>query len=270
MKISEIVKASNGKLESVEVEKNGVSLTGICVQNADRQNCVSAVIYQEDVDRMTEDCETYEIAAEVVGNFLRERTGEVKYDFLGILSNPEEVAKRLQIRAMAEQNVPSKITPAKIWNGIAFCYHIVFADVEDGAASLAPSDTIEEVKEKFGLSDSELWDLAVKNTEDISTIEENPIGLPMTITSNKNAYFGISGILVSEDFRKKALDKMGSAFYVIPSSIHEAILYGEGIAEASDLKKMHLEVQESAVAPTDRLTKNIFLCKENGELVVAA
>lgn len=66
-------------------------------------------------------------------------------------------------------------------------------------------------------------------------------------------------VLQYPEFLDQAAETMGGDFFVLPSSVHEVLLVpDDGSMELSNLEQMVREVNETQVAPADRLSDNVF------------
>lgn len=80
---------------------------------------------------------------------------------------------------------------------------------------------------------------------------------PMNILRNKEKANG-AGLILFENVQKDIFEKIGS-YYVLPSSIHEVLIIPQNEApEVSELYQMVKEVNETQVAPEDRLTDTVY------------
>lgn len=69
--------------------------------------------------------------------------------------------------------------------------------------------------------------------------------------------FGAS-VLAYKGIAEKVRRLFGSGYYILPSSVHEVILLGEGTADADNLKAMVVEANRSVVEPHDVLSDGVF------------
>nr|MCR5776075.1 DUF5688 family protein [Lachnospiraceae bacterium] len=80
----------------------------------------------------------------------------------------------------------------------------------------------------------------------------------MFVATVKGNTHGAS-VLAYEDFMDKAAEKLGGDFFILPSSLHEVILIPDnGQFEVDTLKAMVKDINESQVAPEDRLTNSVY------------
>lgn len=78
------------------------------------------------------------------------------------------------------------------------------------------------------------------------------------VCTNESKVHGAS-VLMYPEFMDQAAEKIGGDFYVIPSSIHECLLYpANEVENYRDLEAMVREVNETQVAPKERLSDNVY------------
>ena len=80
----------------------------------------------------------------------------------------------------------------------------------------------------------------------------------MFVLSNKSKVNGAS-ILLDKQMMQKVIDKVGTDFYILPSSIHECLVVpATQDMEPSDLVAMVREVNQTNVEICDRLSDEIY------------
>lgn len=269
MNINEIVNASNGKLESKEVEKNGKVLNCIFIKNG--VETTSSIIYEESVEELTNECKTVEEAVDTVYNYLKEcdnsdEKKSVQEMAQDILSSSEKILDNLQIRVISAKNVGTK-EPIKTFGDMAFFYQIFF-DCGDGASALIPKESIERIKDELGVADEEIWNRAVKNTA--NTLNYSSFMGIMPVVSNEHLYYGSSILFVSGDTRLDVAEKIGSGeYFIIPSSVHEVILVPDDKERSAEDLKVMLDSVNPTLSDTDYLSEHIYYVDGDGRLSVA-
>lgn len=86
---------------------------------------------------------------------------------------------------------------------------------------------------------------------------------PFIIASTPNKIKG-AGIGLADH---SVLRKMGGDVYILPSSIHEVLYMKDNGVNPEELKKMVREVNETQVAPTDRLSDNVYIYKVDTDTI---
>lgn len=62
---------------------------------------------------------------------------------------------------------------------------------------------------------------------------------------------------------KQALEEKYGEFYILPSSVHEALVMPKSVGEAGDLLQMVTTINKAGVAPADFLADNVYICKNS-------
>lgn len=83
------------------------------------------------------------------------------------------------------------------------------------------------------------------------------------VISYCSGYLG-AGVIVTKELANYVSDK----YYIVPSSIHELLLFPKNIIELEDLREMVADVNREQVAPKDRLSDNVYVISD-GNLIVA-
>lgn len=78
--------------------------------------------------------------------------------------------------------------------------------------------------------------------------------------------------LMYPGIKEKIAEIIGGDYFLLPSSIHEIMVIPDnGEHSPEDLAKMVKEINNSEVAPEDRLCNRVFrYCEKDGEMIVAA
>ena len=153
---------------------------------------------------------------------------------------------------------------------------------DDGIASIAIT---EDILERTGLSMDDLKTASLKNMKGIADIVSmtemlrsltgndcmtlDDCAAPIWVVTNNERFFGAASIML-ETVQQALQDKLGSCFYILPSSVHECLaVSATADTDAIELAKMVREINESCVALEDRLQDSVYIFKD-GELSVAA
>lgn len=131
----------------------------------------------------------------------------------------------------------------------------------------------------WGISEDELFNIAIENTKHrtyIRTMKEivlerapkeerefleaciGPMPDNNYVVSNREMQYGASAFLDIETIEAIA-DKHESDVYIIPSSIHEILLYvDDGVMTIDDINEMVRSTNESCVEPNERLSNHAY------------
>lgn len=97
-----------------------------------------------------------------------------------------------------------------------------------------------------------------------------PSQLPMYVLTNSRRYLGGANLL-REDLLKSFAKQHQCGFFILPSSIHEAILIPEtaGVAP-QNLKEMLMEINVAAVTPEEWLSDEVYYYSAEQERILLA
>jgi hypothetical protein len=253
--------------EACNTIKNGVELEGIRILT---DSNVAPVIYTERFTSEAQDEELEDVVSAVIATYNSNKafTFDVRR-----LQEREFVLNGLYIglQKASTEEIEKKESG---FDGIESYLYIRGNDEERGIFSIKATKNI---LDGAGVSESEAWEQAEKNTEAESDIvnmvkimaemagqeydEENDNDeFQMYVITNKSRCKGAAAIL-----NKKMLQEFGKRYHtdrivVLPSSVHEMILvpYAEEL-NLDDLNAMVREVNDTQVDPTERLTNKAYI-----------
>ena len=89
--------------------------------------------------------------------------------------------------------------------------------------------------------------------------EEIATGEPMMLVATVEGSFMGASVIQYPGFMDQAAEKIGGDFFVLPSSIHEVLLIpDDGTQDYHDLAEMVQTINETQVAPAERLSDNVY------------
>lgn len=194
--------------------------------------------------------------------------------------------------------------PHRIENDIALEYHILISNDNGNIGTVKITN---EMCQMHGTNEEELHNISLCNTErlfpqtfrkmedvikDIMMREmfENPELMTndekkmldgmfaSANTDNSSMYVlsneeGVDGaaVLFYPGIREEIAAKLGSDYFVLPSSLHETLIVpNDGLMSPKELREMVKEVNATQVAPEERLTDNVyFYNRKTKELTIA-
>ena len=266
---NKITEISGMAAEETQVEKNGTKRTGIVIGNGH----VKPTLYPRDfgnigIDEMAEKmvkiakdhmnvsfdnviehlCE-WEFCKDRLELCVRHKSHDTRLitqDFL-------DLEKYVRVRVNDEATAPVSKSMVDAWG-------VSQEEVFDNATVLSPkvrsmNDMMRSIIEGNGCAD-ELDDLILPDDE------------MMLVVTNEKQYNG-SSALVLDCFWKKLRERLGSDFFIIPSSIHELLVVATGSDSADIIKSMVRDVNDTQVAPDERLSYSVYEYKD-GKIQIAA
>ena len=269
VQIKEVIKNNDTRLTGLMLQREGETITPTLYLEPFFEMYVEDKAFIGNV--MTRIADTYVEAIEK-SPYSQDAENIIK-NILDWENVKEKVLPRLVNRDFNEENL--KIGPYALYDtDLAVTYHISLGSDEDG--SEASVRITNEMLEKYGISERELFNQAVENMNLINppvlqSMVEVLTGLmgadpedlgveddgSMYVVSNKSKVFGAAAVL-DKDFMKEVFEKIGDCF-ILPSSVHELIFVPKKTeAKVSDLNAMVTEVNETQVAPNEVLSDHAY------------
>lgn len=173
---------------------------------------------------------------------------------------------------------------------------VIYRIVIDSEPEIVSSVINNECAREIGLTEAQLFRAAIRNTkrifplvikhmyellmemqneiqvplgEDIGMPEVAP-EFPIFVISNDKHCWGASALLYEEALYELS-EKIGSDLYVIPSSIHELIVFcADYVAQPEDIASFVAEINKEAVPINERLSNQVYRYDRNLRKVVLA
>lgn len=238
-----------------------------------------------------------EIVENIVGNYESHKGDFNKHqDIQWEISKFRKAKKKIYFRLInAERNRELlEQIPHMEFLDMAVVFYLLVSNEEEGIGSIRVSN---ELQERWGVSVREMYDCAMKNTENLfpakltclqsvlgkmlfkmESEEEDGFnmdylkisaraGEPLVLT-NKNGINGFAVILY-KDCLKTLGEQLGQDFYILPSSVHESLLVpanGE-VGNPKQLRDMVREVNASCVEPEDYLSDEVYYYDREREMI---
>lgn len=285
-------------------KNNGMEMTGIVAKYTGRT--ISPTIYINSLYRegMTEE-EIIE-AADILCEELQTSEFEEDVDLSGFTTF-EKAKNRLAFKLIhAEKNKELlKDVPHRLFHNLAIVfYYVVTESPFYGKASILVRDNY---KKRWGASTDELMELALKNTPEllpwtindmedvmrdilaesiksnakedfldekwlddlISQMSENQEKkIPMYVLTNKQKLYGAACMLYPGVLKKFA-EKIKQDFYILPSSIHEAILIPANAGcDQQSLHEIVTDINRTQVAADEILADSVYFYSKSRDTVV--
>lgn len=135
-------------------------------------------------------------------------------------------------------------------------YQYMYINLGDELMTRVTPDTISMIE----IAEEELWKCATENTRKETHAEMTPFG--MVIITGKNMNYGASGVLFKENIEEaaKMLGKDVRELILIPSSVHEIIVFSDGDITMDEINKFIREANSdtSVVSPEEVLYDKAF------------
>ena len=198
----------------------------------------------------------------------------------GWLKDYDQVKEHLFIRVSdaKENEAFLAMSPHKEVDGLAISYHIAFEGLHGVEASTPVSY---KMMEMFGVTAEQLHADALESSQRLYPVKFRSMneimaemmggidadmmpmmgpqdGPQLMVLTNMQGIHG-AGALFYPGQLDAIAQQVGSDFFVLPSSVHETlILADDGTAEPDSLQFMVREINQSTVAPEDRLSDFVY------------
>lgn len=166
-----------------------------------------------------------------------------------------------------------KTVPHTDFEDISIVYRVVFNTDSLGMASALITNPM---LDHFGITKLQLHSDAITNAPEnfpvslrsMQEVISEMIGVDADMMPGEQGAMYIAtcnkgmngaGCIFYPDFMNQAAEKLGGDFYILPSSVHEAILlHDDGLMNYKELEAMVRDVNSSQVDPKDRLSNSVY------------
>ena len=269
---------ANITLEEV-TKGNDRQLTGLMIRR-DGENTLPTIYLEPYADQLAQGRPVEEIMKEIV-QIRTEQDYRLPFEVPG-LTDYSQVKPLLSIRLCdPEQNRKFlEDKPHTSCGVLAAAYRIQIMENPDGAASAAVTDSMlslwgitkEQLHQDALAAETARSHVCLYSMADMmeemttSTKAENlfdhdgsleETAMPLYVLTNSARLNG-AGMLARDGVLDKVGDLIGKNFYVLPSSVHEVLILPDtGNQKEKELEQMVKEINETQVAPEDRLSDKV-------------
>jgi len=216
-------------------------------------------------------------AVDVINNGIDKRP-EIDVAALTDYSQMKEKLAMEVVSAEANKDMLQNV-PHQNMEDMAVVYRFVLNSDEDGRASILVTN---QILDHMGVTPEQLHADALENAPQIKPAEIKGMSEVMVemMGYDQAAMMGIvpvapedeqmfvatvpdkvhgAGVLAYQDFMDQAAERAGGDFFILPSSIHEVLIVPDnGKMDLKELENMVKEVNETQVAPADKLTDSVY------------
>lgn len=251
------------KIKTQKVRKNNnVIYYGLIIQKPE-QNIAPTIYLNGFYDMYLSGMDMEDVVQCIMDTY---KKGEVKESInMDFFCNFEEVKDRIAYRLInAERNKELlEQIPHILFMDLAICFYYAFYQEELGEGMILIHNSHMEM---WGTNHKELMKLAEENTGRMlppsfvsmktllrEMFEEN-VDPGLYVLTNEKKCQG-AAVLLYPHVLEEAAEKLGGSFYVLPSSIHEVILFKDsGHENTKGLKEMIREANDTQVATEEILS----------------
>ena len=269
------------------VQKNNEALDSITITSPESNVCPTIYLnsfYEEYKDGKDIESIMDKIADIRVNN-------EISNDFdVSMITDFDQVKDKIAARLVGLEDNAELLSqrPHETMADIAVTYSVMLGENENGLMSVPITN---QLMETWGTTKDELYELALTNMDklepstfrtmnevladimipkimedsgvDRETAEQMvsdmmPPEDKMFVLSNEQKLNGASALL-DDKMMDQVAEKIGGDFYILPSSVHEVLIVpADAGMELRDFEAMVQEVNETQVAPQDRLSNHVY------------
>lgn len=265
------------KVNKVNVTKDGVRL-------AKNDSVISPTLYLDDMFEHYKKCESLpDVMKNIADVFKRALTNGKRFEDINLQG--ENVKKKIVFQLInAELNKELiENCPHRSFKDLEVIYRIYLEKNENGVMSSIINNSLANA---LGLSEQELFDLAVENTRRINPVkitnmnvlikelfsqqgmpdemmdiamQDLPIENPMYIISNESGMNGAVSMMYEDDMHNLA-EKLNDDLYILPSSVHEVIAVpAKSFKDNPEyLTDMVYQVNMGVLDVADRLSNEVY------------
>lgn len=256
-KVEDALNEKGIKCEIRTVTKNGVDLQAMCIGNGS----VRPTVYFEDYDTPEE------MVAAIEKFDTNNQTRESLREQIKGIENYENAKDRV-VRVVMNMKNQEKCPMIPLAGDVGWIFRI---DFNEGTAMIT-----HEILKAWGVdldtlfADSKVWGSHIQSMDEVVAqmtgceLSEDMPKSPLYVVTNERKCFGFSNVFCTSA-QSELEEIVGNEFYIIPSSIHEAIVCPIDVMEPDNLKQMIREVNSTKVSPSDFLSDILYVYR-NGKI----
>ena len=269
------------------VQKNNEALDAITITSPDSN--VSPTIYLNSFYEDYQNGQDMDTILDHIADIRVEH--EVSQDFdVSKITDFDQVKDHIAARVVGIEDNSDLLDqrPHAVMDDLAVTYCVMLGEDANGSMSVPITN---QLMETWGVTQEELHDLAKANQEELTpstfksmnevmaemmipqmmsdmgvdreTAQEMiesmmPPEDKMYVLSNEQKLNGAAALL-DDKMMNQIAEKVGGDFYILPSSVHEVLIVpADAGMDLKDLEAMVQEVNETQVAPQDRLSDHVY------------
>ncbi len=253
------------------IKNNDLKLRGITIRSEESNICPTIYLEQyfrayeagEEMDKILADIADVRVKNDVKDSFDVDRIT----DFARV---KDMIVPRLVNREQNSEALAGR--PYSVITDLAVTYHILLSLNKRSASTPVTNDLLKV----WGVEIEELHETAVHNMVRLipstfrgmsavmnalsggKTNVLDPEDEMLFVLSNEEGWYGASAVL-DDRIMKNVFEQVGKDFFVLPSSVHELLVVPRNLEmDAEQLKEMVISINESEVAPEERLSDNVY------------
>lgn len=266
------------------LKNNAVRLWGLIITEAGKN--ISPTIYLESFYEAYVKGTTIDAIVEAIVDSYHNVPKELAVD-MEFFKDFEKVKERVAYRLVNLENNKELLAdvPFIPYLDLAICFYYAFGDTQIGEGAILIQRSHLEM---WNTDEKELFSLAQENTSKLypfeimrmRTVVEQLVGVQdleildemepasMYVLTNKKRIQGAAVVLYPEVLEHIA-DKLGTDFYIIPSSVHEVILMPDRAdIDRNVMKDMIYDVNRTQLTPEDVLSDSLYYYNRKDKRII--
>lgn len=295
------IEVSLGERFEVEVREvlknNDTRLSGITIRSEESSSNVAPTIYLEGFYSKYQDGKTISSIAEDIIEIYDAHKVDCRFD-ASMVTEYDRAKEKICYKLVNAERNKALLEDAPhiiVCDDLAVLFYILVSNDGEGTATITVRNNMSDL---WGVSADELFELALANTQRLfrgtvmsmasvmmellsdrldeegckefydMVVSENDV--PMYVCTNTSKING-AGVILYENLLKDFAQKVGTDFYILPSSVHETLLIPVSDQfDVETLRAMVCEVNMTQVAPEEQLSDQVYLySRECDEIRIA-
>lgn len=257
-----------------DVEKlQGESYRGISFRNGDSP--VEGNLNMKQAYEAHENGRSFESILQETEQAIMQQMDRMPEFNLGAMTNYPAMRPKLMTELIPQKGNEERLAdvPHEKIEDLALIYRVDLGESSGGRMSTVVTN---QMMKEFGVSQDQLHRDAIENAailhpaslRSMQEVMASMMGMEpeppspdepvMLVATTEGAFMGAS-VIQYPGFMDMAAEKIGGDFFVLPSSIHEVLLLpDDGKADYHELSAMVQTINETQVAPAERLSDNVY------------
>ena len=271
-------KYKNYDVEVTKVNKINETLDALCLIDRSKKVNTSPVVYIDNMYSYYKSCTNIDMTLQKTADIIMEGfnmvTDKYVYD-----KNIKDNIVLVLINAQANKELLKTIPHIRFLD-LAFVFRWIITKNEYGFSGSIVNNSLLKT---IDLDTDELFELAKTNTRKLLPLKvvtlknalkamnapkyllDNTPEYPVFVLSNIYCVEG-AAYIAFDDILSEIRNKLNENFYILPSSINEALIIPESFVTPQFAKEMVRDVNSTVVTQTDKLSDNIYFY--NGEIKI--
>lgn len=294
------IDVSLGAGHEVEVREvlknNGTRLTGLTIKNEEKSNVAPTIYLEGFYDKYQNGVSASSIVEEIMRIYDTHKV-DCRFD-ASMVTEYDRAKEKICYKLVNAERNKALLEDAPhiiVCDDLAVLFYILVSNDGEGTATITVRNNMSDL---WGVSADELFELALANTQRLfrgtvmsmasvmmellsdrldeegckefydMVVSENDV--PMYVCTNTSKING-AGVILYENLLKDFAQKVGTDFYILPSSVHETLLIPVSDQfDVETLRAMVCEVNMTQVAPEEQLSDQVYLySRECDEIRIA-